>query len=123
MKMDARVALSRHLRAEGTQRLDHLDGLRVMAQLWILASENLFIGWKPLWMRRSLTVPSFFASCVLPSPDPCKSMQAGCRCQPLHCTLWVLHPLGLFPENEVMFGPERLPRSSCPPCDSISLSL
>lgn len=27
------------------KRLSHLDGLRFLAQLWILAAENLYIGW------------------------------------------------------------------------------
>ena len=41
-------------------RLSHLDGLRFMAQMWILAAENLFIGWKPLWMRRPDVAVSLF---------------------------------------------------------------
>lgn len=41
-------------------RLEHLDGFRFLAQMWILASENLFIGWKPLWMRRPDAAVSLF---------------------------------------------------------------
>jgi peptidoglycan/LPS O-acetylase OafA/YrhL len=42
------------------QRLQHVDGLRFLAQMWILASENLFLGWKPLWMRRPDAAVSMF---------------------------------------------------------------
>ena len=42
------------------KRLAHLDGLRVLAQLWILAAENLYIGWKPNWMRRPDAAVSLF---------------------------------------------------------------
>jgi len=41
-------------------RLEHLDGLRFLAQMWILASENLFLGYKPLWMRRPDAAVSLF---------------------------------------------------------------
>jgi hypothetical protein len=41
-------------------RLAHLDGLRFLAQVWILASDNLYIGWKPNWMKRPDAAVSLF---------------------------------------------------------------
>jgi hypothetical protein len=36
------------------KRLSHLDGLRFLAQLWILAAENLYIGWCVCLSKRQL---------------------------------------------------------------------